>query len=485
MRSLRGRLLLGFGALGLCLLLSIGAALFVVLRSLHEQALVGGLTDVAVQQVTRARARLVAGQAPRRVLADLEDDHKGLDVSLVLVGGNGDVVAASSGLDAPPRIDLTRAGPRGALADGTFVSSSRTYAFVAMSLGQNVPPGMRALAFARPDTSAGEALADLGLALLIALLVVLVVGGFLAIVLARSIARPLERLATASRDVGRGVLPSPLPPEGPAELVRVTERFNAMGAEVARSRQAQAELLAGLRHDLRTPLTVIGGFASALQDGTARGPAARRAAATAIADETDRLERLVDDLGDLADLDIGRPLQIEALDGAALAREAAARFAPSAAADGQEVGAVGDDAPVRLAGDRTAVERILANLVANALRAAPRPGGHVRIEAAELVGLGQVLLAVSDDGPGIPAAALPRVFERFFRADAARSGPGSGLGLAIVDELARAQGGRAFAENPAEGGARVGVLLPADAQASPSRDVHEPVDADVPRMAQA
>jgi signal transduction histidine kinase len=71
------------------------------------------------------------------------------------------------------------------------------------------------------------------------------------------------------------------------------------------------------------------------------------------------------------------------------------------------------------------------------------------------------MLAVRDDGPGIPSAALPRVFERFYRADPARAGQGSGLGLSIVDELARAHGGRAFAENMPDGGARVGVILPA------------------------
>jgi len=103
---------------------------------------------------------------------------------------------------------------------------------------------------------------------------------------------------------------------------------------------------------------------------------------------------------------------------------------------------------------------MLGNLVRNALAAAPRPGGHVRVEVVPLPG-DAVMLAVRDDGPGIPSAALARVFERFYRADPARAGQGSGLGLAIVDELARAHGGRAFAENMPEGGARVGVILPA------------------------
>src|SRR3972149_4272571 len=133
--------------------------------------------------------------------------------------------------------------------------------------------------------------------------------------------------------------------------------------------------------------------------------------------------------------------------------------APRAGAEAQELTALPAAGPLPCAADRSAIERILGNLVANGLAHAPRPGGHVTVEAGALPG-GEVLLAVRDDGPGIAAAALGRIFERFYRADPSRSGPGSGLGLAIVDELARAHGGGAFAENLPVGGARVGVVLP-------------------------
>lgn len=112
---------------------------------------------------------------------------------------------------------------------------------------------------------------------------------------------------------------------------------------------------------------------------------------------------------------------------------------------------------------RVAVERILANLVQNALTAAARPGGTVLVDALparEGAGLAVIALRVSDDGPGFPAGSLDRVFDRFYRADPARTGPGSGLGLAIVRALARAHGGDATAENLAPTGARVTVTLP-------------------------
>jgi signal transduction histidine kinase len=118
---------------------------------------------------------------------------------------------------------------------------------------------------------------------------------------------------------------------------------------------------------------------------------------------------------------------------------------------------------LRLPADRAALERILANLVENAIGAASGSGGHVLVDAHGVrdgAGRAAVALRVSDDGRGFPPGSMDRVFDRFYRADPARSGPGSGLGLAIVRALARAHGGEATAENLAPTGARVTVTLP-------------------------
>src|SRR4029079_12437664 len=108
--------------------------------------------------------------------------------------------------------------------------------------------------------------------------------------------------------------------------------------------------------------------------------------------------------------------------------------------------------------DRGAVERIMANLITNALAAVSR-GGHIWLSASSDASGASVVLAVTDDGPGFPPGAAAPAFERFFRADPARAGQGSGLGLAIVREFAVAHGGTAHAENVAPRGARVSVVL--------------------------
>jgi signal transduction histidine kinase len=250
-----------------------------------------------------------------------------------------------------------------------------------------------------------------------------------------------------------------------------------MAEELATARSRETALLADLRHDLRTPLTVITGYAAALSDGTAEGDDAVRAART-IGDEAARLERLVDELGAVERLRRGTEgLRPEHIDASELLRSSAERFRATAGAVGIELAVVDSADSVGSLGfvaDRGAVERIMANLISNALAAAPSPGGHIWLSATAGAagaqdgagagggaGAGETIaLAVTDDGPGFPPGAAVRAFERFYRVDPSRTGSGSGLGLAIVREFAIAHGGTAHAENVAPRGARVSVVLP-------------------------
>ena len=324
--------------------------------------------------------------------------------------------------------------------------------------GQGAVLGQVALVLTTPDRSAALALRDLLRVLPAVALVTALIAIPIAWLLSRSITRPLRRLADATAVVPAPGTPTPtLVPEGPREVRELTHRFNAMTGELDRIRVEERELLANVRHDLKTPLTVVFGFAEALRDGTATGSGVARAG-DAIAQEAERMGRLVDDLRSIDELGTdGLAMRPEAVDPTVLVREAAARFAPRASAASVELRAEADDG-LTLVADRAAMERILGNLVDNALAVA-RPGGHVLAEARAAAG-GAVAFRVSDDGPGFPPGSLERAFDRFYRADPARTGPGTGLGLSIVRALARAHGGDAVAENLAPSGARVTVTLP-------------------------
>ncbi|HEU0237076.1 MAG TPA: HAMP domain-containing sensor histidine kinase [Candidatus Limnocylindrales bacterium] len=468
-RSLTGRIVAAFVVVGLAVMLAVGAATFVALRSLHSDAAQASLADLADSLLPQVRQSIVDGDF-RGTIEEVRVRlaRGGTDVLLVTADGslvnlNGSPAGGSLALDA--------ATARGDVVQGAAVIDDERVVYAATILRAR-GTGPRAVAFVQPDRSGAQALADVGRSLPLVLLVGLAVGGPLAVLLARSVGRPLRRLASATADLPSGAH-DPLPLAGPAEVRELTERFNAMAGELEASRARERELLAHLRHDLRTPLTVISGFAAALGDGTATGPDAERAAA-AIADEAERLERLVAELGTIEALREGSAvLRPEQLDAATLIATTAERFGPRAEAAGVAIEAIASDAAPPFAADRVAVERILANLVENALRSAP-PGGHVWLDARAVRsargtgaedgggdgGGDAVALSVSDDGPGFPPGTTDRAFERFFRADPARSGSGSGLGLAIVRELAEAHGGWAYAENLAPRGARVGVVLP-------------------------
>jgi signal transduction histidine kinase len=290
----------------------------------------------------------------------------------------------------------------------------------------------------------------------------------LALLLARSISRPDGRLIAAADRVAQGVYDDPPLPAGADELGRLTAAFNAMRERVRQGQQIQRDFLAGVSHDLKTPLTVIQGYATALADGVAaesgasaadQEPALRRAAA-GIQRETERMARLIAALLELARLEAGlTPFHPQPLDLAALARGALADLAAQAAEAGVRLeDSLPASLPLILA-DAGQLERVLANLLENAIRYTPAG-------ASVIVGGEQrrtdVAIWVEDAGPGIPAEALPRIFDRFYQADPARAAGrrGSGLGLAIAREIVLRHAGALSAENRPPRGARFTVALP-------------------------
>jgi len=231
---------------------------------------------------------------------------------------------------------------------------------------------------------------------------------------------------------------------------------------IRRLEAVRRDFVANVSHELRTPLTIVGGFAETLQDPAV--PAERRAEfAQAIFSNTQRMQRIVDELLDLSRIESGHwtpnPQHIRV---SAVADEILGRLSDVANSKGVRLETdIAPDADTIYA-DRTAIEQILLNLVENSLRYTGG-GGHIAV-LTEAADRGTVLM-VRDTGSGIPPEHLPRIFERFYRADSGRSreAGGTGLGLAIVRHLVEAHGGSVAAESTLGSGTTIRIFFPAGA----------------------
>jgi two-component system sensor histidine kinase BaeS len=284
--------------------------------------------------------------------------------------------------------------------------------------------------------------------LLLAGLAALVLAAVLSFLVARSIARPIRRVADATRALAASERHEPLPTGGTTELASLAQAFNQMTEELAASRQAQRDFLLSVSHELRTPLTAIRGYS----EGLAEGAFEPEEAARVISLESSRLERLVRDLLDLARMNRSEfSVQREPVDLAEVARETVRRHEAAARGFGVTLSAEGDETWVDADADR--LLQVASNLVENALRETPA-GGAVTVRAEP----GRLL--VSDTGAGIPPEDVPHAFERFYLYDKAdKERPlGSGLGLAIVKQLATAMGGDVGVES-GSGGTTFAVRL--------------------------
>ena len=279
-----------------------------------------------------------------------------------------------------------------------------------------------------------------------------------ALLLARWIVGPLDRLRAASAQLAGGRLSARAPEQGPGEIAEMGEAFNAMATSIERLFDARRELVAWASHDLRTPLASIQAMLEAIDDGLAE-PSEYL---PLVHDRVRVLSALVDDLFELANIDAGvltlevRDADLDRMVGSASAVSRRRRGAKGVRLE-TRVGEVVP--PVVCAPEK--VERVLHNLLTNALRHTPSDGSIAVVVSSR----GRdVAVAVEDTGQGVSDEDAERMFERFWRGESSRSTPGSGLGLAIARGLVEAQGGRIWAERRPGGGARVAFTLPARAR---------------------
>ena len=289
----------------------------------------------------------------------------------------------------------------------------------------------------------------------------------LGVVLASAISRPVKELTDATQRVAQGELGHQVPVRTRDELGDLTISFNQMSADLATSNQLRRQMTADIAHELRTPLSVILGYAEALSDGKLHG---KPAIYDAMYGEARLLSHLVDDLRTLSLADAGELALNRSLTpaGECIERTAASHAELAAQRDVRLDVTLGPDLPL-VEVDRERIAQVLANLVGNALRYTPA-GGVITLSA--IADNDRVLLRVSDTGPGIEPQHLPFVFKRFYRADDARPANGeSGLGLAIARSLVEAQGGSIQVQSEPGQGAMFTVALPAARDATQGLEI--------------
>lgn len=285
-------------------------------------------------------------------------------------------------------------------------------------------------------------------------LIAVALAALAAFAIAYYLTRPLKRLTVAARTVADGDLAHRVDVGGPIEVQRLGEAFNEMAGSLSESEKLRRRLVADVAHELRTPLTSLRAQAEGIAEGVLSADPERLAS---LADDTRQLSRLVDDLQELSAADAGHlSYNMERTDLAEVARAETARAAVRAGSDVSVICECGD--PLPIVGDEGRLAQVLRNLLDNALRHTDR--GTVVVRCGADAGLARV--EVADTGEGIPPEDLPYVFERFYRADAARARDtgGSGIGLAVSRRIVEDHGGTVFARNGETGGAVVGFAVP-------------------------
>ena len=306
------------------------------------------------------------------------------------------------------------------------------------------------------------ALAAIGL-LFVVFLTVLMTNRFLTRFVVRKIEEPLDLLSEGARRLGNGDLDYRIAYTGKDEFAPVCDAFNEMAARLKesvertrRDEESRKELLAGISHDLRSPLTSIRAYVEGLLDGVARTEEAKQRYLRTINTKAEDIDRLVSQLFLYSKLDLeGVPMEMRPVRLDAFLAGFVEESAPDSRTRGLEFTAE-RLAPVTVSADPEQLRRVLSNILENSIKYKNKETGHLRITLEES---GRMTLA--DDGPGVPDEALPKMFDVFYRIDPSRKNPagGSGLGLAIAAKAVQGMGGTIRACNVPNGGLEIEITL--------------------------
>ncbi|MCC6904679.1 MAG: HAMP domain-containing histidine kinase [Anaerolineae bacterium] len=300
-----------------------------------------------------------------------------------------------------------------------------------------------------PGSPEGDFLARMNLAIRVSAMTASVVALVIGVLLARTISRPIRDLQEATKRVATGELGYQVPVRTKDDLGQLTASFNQMSADLAHENNLRRQMTADIAHELRNPLSVILGYTESLSEGKLKGSEPIFAVMN---DEALHLRRLIDDLRTLSLAEAGElTLYRQDVEPRSLLERVLAAHAPRAEERSITLEIDASETLPRVSIDPDRIAQVLGNLVTNALRYTPA-GGSIRLSAYHEAG--RTIFRVADTGSGIQPKDLPYIFERFYRADRARSSDSgeSGLGLAIARSIVKEHGGTINVEStPGQG----------------------------------
>lgn len=475
--SLRSRLIASYIIIILICLVLVSLTSIFLLSRFQTRLVFSGLVDAAVPTALRIYNLLQRDLTPVEITELLKEQAEEQEIRILLLTPQGRVLADTqgnwTGKQARVALDEIPKDPKTSYVHGKLTTpNGDTQLYVALT----VPPrrlasedlASRRLVFvallASPRRGLKTILGDLAWRFLQAGLATLVISLILALLIARSIAKPLQRMTIATEEIARGNYDQTLDITSPDEVGRLAASFNTMAREVKASRQAQRDFVANVSHELKTPLTSIQGFSQAILDGTADDEVNRHRAVEIISSETSRMSRLVDELLDLARIESGQVEMLrESVDLAKILGACVEKFALRAEEGNIELEL---DAPAlpAVTGDKDRLAQVFTNLLENALKHTP-PAGKVTVKAQEVrkrTRTSAVEITVTDTGAGIPSEDLEHIFERFYQVDKSRAGKdrGVGLGLTIAKQIVEAHEGTIGIESVRDLGTKITVSLP-------------------------
>ena len=444
--SLRTRLIISYALVVVVCLGIIAVAVTVLVQSYRDRFTMAHLDDVARPIAVQVRTLVRTEVSIDDVWSRLEEQAEKNNVYILLLDNEGGIVRQASPQpdEKQARLDL----PPGQLSlrtlqteQGKFdTSSGETYIYAAYPLGrlfdsQNTL-SLRTLVLAVPRGQPVAILLSLVRPFLYAGLIALAVSIIIALLLARSIYRPVQKVTQAAEKIAQGQYGQEIEVIGPKEVRGLATSFNKMSRQVKQAQERLRHFVADVSHQLKSPLTSIQGFAQAITDGTASDKNTRMKSARIIQDESKKMMRQVDELLELSRMQSGQlSLVKEPVDIEELLKQCREIFTLRAEEKDLRFSL---DVPLlpRISGDFDRLEQVFNNLLDNAIKNSPT-GGEIQIITRKTTDT--VEISVIDSGPGIPPEQIPYVFERFYQAMGVRTGVG--LGLAIAREIVLAHGG--------------------------------------------